>query len=519
MAGRQQGAMYTDPYAHARPYTDIDRSSGSHRSQGERAALQPKQVLKAVYLDEPVDSLPGPLTQVANWFTESKFNYMALAFPVAVYGWYHQLGMTFLFVASILSLVALSNLLSSSTDQIANHVNQTVGALLNVTFGNAIEMILAFFALRAGLIGVVKYSLLGSIVSNSIWSLGVAFITAGSRSMDRPIRWNRPAAGAQMSVLVGAIFSFVLPCVATARHDVDEEDLLGMSRGLAVLLLMSYFGYLYFSMITHADVFDDIGDVLCKDADEADELCGLVMSGSSNLVNDVLPGSAADSAGLGIHKGKMLTSVGGAEVTDREDARRLLGAASGNVELSFEEIPVLSLKTGVAALAFVTCLVCVVSEWVCDTIGDFAEHVGMSPRFVAFILLPVAGNLPEFVTVVMMAAKGKMDLCVGVAIGSAMQVATFVVPMMCILGWIIHRPLNLNFGVLETAVLFLCVLKAWNIVSKKEASWFEGATLIGSFFSIAIAFWFWDNANTPDEVGALKETAVGVGKRVLARGL
>jgi len=107
-------------------------------------------------------------------------------------------------------------------------------------------MILAFFALRAGLIGVVKYSLLGSIVSNSIWSLGVAFLCAGRNAIFHPnathvpIKWNRPAAGSQMSVLVSATFCFALPCVASAREDIDDKDLLGMSHYLSILLLACY---------------------------------------------------------------------------------------------------------------------------------------------------------------------------------------------------------------------------------------------------------------------------------------
>eukprot|EP01065_Artemidia_motanka_P028772 TRINITY_DN3437_c3_g1_i1.p1 TRINITY_DN3437_c3_g1~~TRINITY_DN3437_c3_g1_i1.p1 ORF type:complete len:529 (+),score=214.55 TRINITY_DN3437_c3_g1_i1:64-1587(+) len=489
---------------------DVEEASGL-LSGGKKASAR---ALKSVEEPSPAQEVGSVGHQLHEWFTESKFNYLALFFPAAVAAWYYEANLSTLFVVSLLSLVALSNLLSSATDQIANHVNQTVGALLNVTFGNAIEMILAFFALKQGLIGVVKYSLLGSIVSNSIWSLGVAFVCAGYRNMDLPIKWNRPAAGAQTSVLVSAIFSFILPNVASSRQDVDEDDLLGMSHYLSILLLATYFGYLYFSMITHADVFEDIGDSLCKSGDEVDDYCGMVFDDSSNMLHDVIEGSTADQAGLGLHKGKLLVSVDGKEVADRDDARRYLAAAAaGDVSLEFEEIPVLSLRMGITCLFVVTVLVCGVSDWVCDSIGAFAMKIGMSPRFVAFVLLPLAGNLPEFVTVVSMAAKGKMDLCVGVAIGSSMQVATFVVPVMCILGWIIGRPLNLNFGVLETGVLFLCVIKAWNIVGKKEASWFEGATLIGSYIAIAIAFWFWNNEGTPDEVGAMVESQPKVAMR------
>jgi calcium/proton exchanger cax len=213
-------------------------------------------------------------------------------------------------------------------------------------------------------------------------------------------------------------------------------------------------------------------------------------------------------AGLGLHEGKMLCEVNGNEVADKEDALRHLSKVTGEATLGFEEIPVMSLATGVVMLGIVTVLVCAVSEWVCDSIGDFALKVGMSPRFVAFILLPLAGNLPEFVTVVSMAAKGKMDLCVGVAIGSSMQVMTFVVPVMVLIGWWIGAPMTMNYGVLETMTLFLCVIKAWNITTKREASWFEGGSLVIGYIAIAIAFWFWTKEGTPDDVGGMAAAAV-----------
>ena len=333
----------------------------------------------------------GTMEGVSEWFNESSFNYLVVFFPFAVASFMFDWGETALFVTSLMALVALSSMLSSSTEQISLHLNQSLGALLNVTFGNAIEMIIATFALSKGLFGVVKYSLLGSIVSNGVWSLGVAFLVAGRDGSK--IRWNRTAAGVNTSVLFAALFSYMLPCAASTRADIDEADLTKMSHYLAILLLASYFLFLL-SMKTHSEIYDD-----------------------------------------------------GEE--QEEDA-------------------VLSMKTGIACLCVVTVSVCAVSEWVCDSIGQFALNVGMSPRFVAFILLPLAGNLPEFVTVVNMAAKGKMDLCVGVAIGSAMQVAVFVVPMLTLFGWAIGQPLTMNYGVLETAVLFLCILKAFQIVSKKE---------------------------------------------------
>ena len=378
---------------------------------------------------EPAGEEMGTWEGVSEWFFESKFNLLAFTFPLAVMCWMSDFGNNALFVTSLLSLVALSNMLSTSTEQISLHLNQVLGALLNVTFGNAIEMIIATFALCKGLIGVVKYSLLGSITSNVIWSLGVAFLCAGSSNSS--IKWNRPAAGANTSVLFCALFAYCLPCAASARGDVDEAELLQMSHYLAILLLVSYFLFIMFSMKTHPHLFDD-----------------------------------------------------------DEDS---------------EESPILSLKTGIACLSVVTMMVCMVSEWVCDSIGSFALNMGISPRFVAFILLPLAGNLPEFVTVVSMACKGKMDLCVGVAIGSSMQVCAFVVPLLVCIGWSIGQPLNLNFGVLETVVFFLCILKAFQVTNKKEATWFEGATLVISYCAIAIAFWFWIKNSTPDEISSAAE--------------
>lgn len=156
-----------------------------------------------------------------------------------------------------------------------------------------------------------------------------------------------------------------------------------------------------------------------------------------------------------------------------------------------EEVPVLPIWMGVILLLVVTVVVAFCAEYLVGSIEGLSESWGISPTFIGLILLPIVGNAAEHVTAVSVAMKNKMDLAIGVAIGSSMQIALFVTPLMVIIGWIIHQPMTLFFNTFETCILFVSVLIVNYLIQDGESNWLEGVMLLSTYVIVAIAFYFY----------------------------
>ncbi|KAK9380370.1 Sodium/calcium exchanger protein-domain-containing protein [Kockiozyma suomiensis] len=378
------------------------------------------------------DDIPAPppigifgLLHVVRLLMLSSYVNVLLVFvPVGiVFGAIH--GSPYLvFSFNFLAIVPLAALLGYVTEELAKHVGQTLGGLLNATFGNAVELIVAVVALARGEILIVQASMLGSILSNILLVLGCCFLAGGMYYQEQ--HFSNIVAQTMSSLMALATSSLLIPAAFRATIDsveeggISESRMLAVSRGTAIVLLIIYVLYLVFQLKSHATLFEG------------------------------LEGDAED-----------------------------------------EEPAQMSVATCLIALTAITVIVSVCADYLVDSIDSLVVSTGLSKTFIGLILLPIVGNAAEHVTAVMVAMKNKMELAIGVAIGSSMQIALFLTPFLVILGWIMGQPMTLFFSTFETAVLFVSVFITNAQIQDGTSNWLEGAMLLGTYMIIAIAFAFY----------------------------
>ncbi|KAF9281121.1 hypothetical protein BGZ68_006832 [Mortierella alpina] len=321
------------------------------------------------------------------------------------------------FMLNFVAIIPLAKLLGYATEELAMRLGENLGALLNASFGNAVELILAIFALKEGKIDVVQASVLGSVLSNLLLVLGFCFVCGGYKYTSQT--FNQTAAQTSASLLSLSCMSLLIPAafMATAKGLDQTANIQHLSYGTSIVLLIVYVLYLFFQLKTHTHLY-----------------------------------------------------------------------ASANEE---EEEPVLPLWLGLVLLLVVTLAVAVCAETLVGSIEGLSESWNISPTFIGLILLPIVGNAAEHVTAVSVAMKNKMDLAIGVAIGSSMQIALFVTPLMVIIGWIIGQPMTLFFHTFETCVLFVSILIVNYLIQDGESNWLEGVMLLSTYVIIAIAFYYY----------------------------
>lgn len=341
-------------------------------------------------------------------------NLLLICSPLGIYAGMQQWGPLLVFLFNFLAIIPLAGCLGASTEALAMHTGQMLGGLLNATFGNAVEMIVTINAIRAGLITVVQDSLIGSILSNLLLVLGMAFVAGGLKAKETS--FNLTGASASVTCLVLASLALTLPTVFSHVHDTTLEDGVTLSRICALILGSCYLMFLFFQLSTHAELF-----------------------------------------------------VG--EEEENEEAE-------------------MSAWVSVLMLLAFTCLVAVNSEFLVDSIEGVSKEFGLPEAFIGTILLPIVGNAAEHTTAVSAAYKHKMDLALGVAVGSSTQIALFVVPFSVIVGWWYDVPMSLDFGIFEAAVFVLSVFIASTVLSDGQTNWFEGFMLIASYLLVAVTTWF-----------------------------
>jgi len=336
--------------------------------------------------------------------------------PVSIAAHFLEWGETIVFLTAALGIVPLASYMGTATEEIAVVTGPNIGGLLNATFGNATELILAFIALQAGLVGVVKATITGSIVSNLLLVMGFSMLLGGIKFKEQ--KFQSTIARLNASTMNLAVIALLLPtAVQYTSTGIEEQTLQNLSVAVAAILILVYGLTLLFSMKTHA--------YLCE--------------------------------------------VGEAEQEEEHD-----------VNLPF----------WIFILLAVTLAVAVESELLVDSLEVATSELGLSKLFTGVILLPIIGNAAEHATAVTVAMKDKMDLSVSVAVGSSMQIALFVAPVLVIAGWIIGQPMDLNFNPFELVSVAVAVLIANSISSDGESNWLEGSLLIATYAVVAIAFFF-----------------------------
>ncbi len=347
--------------------------------------------------------------------------------PVAIAAELAHADPVLVFFAAAAGVVPTAALMGRATEELAARSGPGIGGFLNVTFGNAPEIIIALFALNAGLHEVVKASLVGSILGNLLLVLGAAMLVGGARRERQ--RFDPTAVGAQMTMLLLAVAALVMPAVfelvegqglpRPAQERIDYDSTVeNLSLAVAIVLLASYAAGLLFSLRTHRALFNPVAE------DEAHDVAGAW-----------------------------------------------------------------SVKRSVLMLALAGVAVGVMSEVLVGSIDEASETIGLSEFFVGVIVVAIVGNAAEHWVAVLAAAKDKMDLAVNIAIGSSAQIALFAAPVLVLASFVLGpHPMALVFNGFELGAVLLAVLIANQVTSEGESNWFEGVQLLAVYLVLGIAF-------------------------------
>jgi Ca2+:H+ antiporter len=353
--------------------------------------------------------------------------YLSIFIPIAVGLKLAEASAPLIFFTSAIGVVPTAALMSDATEELAARAGPGIGGLLNVTFGNAPELIIAFFALEKGLQEVVKASLVGSVIGNSLLVLGASMLAGGIGRVKQT--FNRTAAHTQAGMLLLAAAALVLPAVFQLIHggslpNVSElshnygSDVEKLSLFVAVILILSYVAGLWFSLRTHRDLFN-------VESEADDEV---------------------DSTTWSVRKSVILLAIAGV-------------------------------------------LVGIMSEILVGSIEEASHQVGLSQFFVGVFVVAIVGNAAEHYVAVVVARKNKMDLSVNIAIGSSAQIALFVAPVLVILSFFVGPfPMSLVFNGYELAGLLAAVLVANFLASEGESTWFEGVQLLALYVVLGLVF-------------------------------
>ncbi|MDJ0508414.1 MAG: calcium/proton exchanger [Crocosphaera sp.] len=340
--------------------------------------------------------------------------------PLSLASEYLEWGATATFITAALAIVPLAAFMGQATEEIAVVVGPNLGGLLNATFGNATELILAFVALKEGLIGVVKATITGSIIGNLLLVVGFSMLLGGIRYKEQS--FQSVAARMNASSMNLAVIAILLPtAVQYTSTGIEEQTLQNLSVAVAIVLILVYGLTLLFSMKTHTYLYD--------------------------------VGIAAE-------------------------------------EELIEEQHEINLNKWIIILLLVTLGVAVESELLVNSLEEATSSLGLTALFTGVILLPIVGNAAEHATAVTVAMKNKMDLSMSVAVGSSLQIALFVAPVLVIAGWFLGQPMDLDFNPFELVSVAVAVLITNSISSDGRSNWLEGTLLLATYAVIGLAFYF-----------------------------
>ena len=322
------------------------------------------------------------------------------------------------FVVSSLAILGLAYVVGISTERVGGLTGPQIGGILNATFGNVAELIIAFFALQAGLLEVVKASLTGSIIGNLLLVLGASLFFGGLRNGVQ--KFNARVAGLDATLLVLSVIGLFIPAVFAATGPTRPEEFGHLQESVVVsIVLVALYTINIIYRLRHPKEF---------------------------------LGSEGDPGG---HAG-----------------------------------PAWSMPVALGVLGVSAVFLAVISEALVGSIEPFIEAFGLTEAFVGIILIPVIGNLSEHLVAVQLAVKNRMDFAMSVAIGSSLQVALFVAPVLVFLGLVVGQPMDLVFTPLEVAAVAVSAGIAALIALDGESNHLEGMTLLGVYVILGVSFFY-----------------------------
>ena len=358
---------------------------------------------------------------------ETKLNILLFALPITLYFNYVDQNHSMAFFSSLIAIMPLAFLMGRATEEIALRTTESLGGLLNATFGNAAELIIAVLLIleasrvadpetQSFFIQLVQASLIGSILGNLLLVMGLAFVWGGIHHSEQ--KYSETQVSSNGSLLLLSMIVLVIPTVfhSSVGGEGVESRLLDLSHIAAAILLLVYGLFLLFQFRTHVHLFATDG--------------------------------------------------------------------------SHHEEPEMTQRDSIILLVVATVLVSWMAEILVHSVEYAAEDFGLPHLFIGVILLPLFGNAAEHFTAVTVAGKDKMDLSFAISMGSSTQIAVFIAPLMVIIAWALGVPLTFEFGTLETVSAFLAVLIVNSIAADGKSNWLEGAMLLSSYGVLAAAFLF-----------------------------
>jgi Ca2+:H+ antiporter len=320
-----------------------------------------------------------------------------------------------LFILYCITIIALSSFMGRATESLAIVAGPRIGGLLNATFGNAVELIISIFSLKAGLVGIVLASLTGSVLGNLLLVAGLSFFIGGLKFKRQ--EFNVFDARHNSGLLIFAVMiAFVIPEVFSMN--MNETKTISLSIGISVILIVLYLAALFFKLVTHRGVYQP----------------------------------------------------------------------SGETEEHEEEVPEWGKGKAIAVLFIATLAVAYISEHLVHTFEFVAESFGWTELFIGVIIVAIVGNAAEHASAVLMAYKNKMDVAVEIAIGSTLQVAMFVLPVLVLISLFFEQSMPLLFSWQELIAMVSSVLLMVIISNDGESNWFEGLTLLAAYVIMGIGF-------------------------------
>ena len=340
---------------------------------------------------------------------------------------------TVLFIVSCIAIIPLAGWMGKGTEHLAEHLGPALGGLLSATFGNMAELIIAMFALSNGLQNVVKASITGSILGNLLLVLGLALLTGGLKFKRQ--EFNKTASSMSATaltlgaaaLLVPTIFHAVAANVTVANGGWTPEKEQHLSLAIAVVLIITYIFTLVFSLYTHRDML------------VADE-----MTRGANQIK-------ADLEESGDHWTK---------------------------------------RKAITVLLIATAFVALIAEFLVGAVEEAGKTLGLTEVFVGVIVVAIIGNAAENSSAILMALRNKMDLSLGIALGSSLQITLFVAPVLVFASYLFGSPMNLEFTIPEVFAVMTAILIVQQICADGESNWIEGVQLLSVYAVLAILFYF-----------------------------
>ncbi|WP_068774535.1 calcium/proton exchanger [Paenibacillus sp. FJAT-26967] len=335
---------------------------------------------------------------------------LIVSFALSAVAHYMHLGNTIQFTISCIAILFVAGFLGKATESVAHYAGDRMGGFLNATFGNAAELIIAFFLVKDGLFDVVKASLTGAIIGNLLLVMGISALAGGLKFKEQ--NFNIKLASHNASLMSLAVIALFIPAVFAQSLTIKETT--EMSLVVAGILICAYILWLIFSMVTHKKELSD-------------------------------------------------------QVVEHSE-------------------PAWSKKTSILFLILATVMVGFTSEWLVGTLDEFTAKFGLSELFVGAFLIAIIGNAAEHSAAVMMAMKNKMGAAVEIAVGSSLQIALFVAPVLVFASFFMGQTMDIVFTTYEIVAIGVAVLISKSISQDGSSNWYEGVLLLAVYVILGVVF-------------------------------